>query len=251
LLTGKSALVTGASRGIGRAVASLLAAHGARVAIHFHRDESAAAAVRDDLPGEEHVLVQADLGDPEAARRLPDQAAQKFGRLDMVINNAGIYEPHPLDELDFAAWRAAWERTLAVNLHGPAHVMYGAVPHLKAAGGGHIVNISSRGAFRGEPEAPAYGASKAGLNALSQSLALALGPHGIHVVVVAPGWVATDMTREYLDGLAGDAIRAQSPFQRIATVQEVAQVVSLVVSGRADALSGGIIDVNCASHLRG
>jgi NAD(P)-dependent dehydrogenase (short-subunit alcohol dehydrogenase family) len=140
---------------------------------------------------------------------------------------------------------------VAVNLSGAAHVIHGAIPHLRAAGGGHIVNITSRGAFRGEPEAPAYGAAKAGLNALGQSLAIALAPDGIHVVAVAPGWVETDMTRDILQSPAGEAIRAQSPLRRTATPDEVAQTVLFVVSGKADALTGGIIDVNGASYLRG
>jgi 3-oxoacyl-[acyl-carrier protein] reductase len=166
------------------------------------------------------------------------------------VNNAGIYETHDIESLPADRWREIWDRTLAVNLSGPAHVIQAAVPHLTAAGGGHIVNISSRGAFRGEPEAPAYGASKAGLNSLSQSLAVALAPRGIHIVAVAPGWVLTDMTGEYLAGSQGDEIRGQSPHGRTALPAEVAEVVLMAVSGRADAVTGGIIDVNCASYLR-
>ena len=127
--------------------------------------------------------------------------------------------------------------------------MRSAVPG-RGGGGGHIVNISSRGAFRGEPDAPAYGASKAGLNSLSQIPGQALAPRNIKVVALAPGWVLTDMTRDYLEGPGGRAIREQSPMGRTATAAEIAHVVLMVVSGRADALSGGIIDINCASYLR-
>jgi NAD(P)-dependent dehydrogenase (short-subunit alcohol dehydrogenase family) len=112
------------------------------------------------------------------------------------------------------------------------------------------VNITSRGAYRGEPEAPAYGAAKAGLNSLTQSLAKALAPRNIHLVGVAPGWVLTDMTREHLAGPGGQEIRAQSPYQRTAEADEIAQVVLLALSGKANALSGSIIDVNCASYFR-
>ena len=164
-----------------------------------------------------------------------------------MVNNAGIYERHDLHD---PGWFEIWNRTLAVNLTAPALVIAGAVPHLQQSRRAHIVNISSRGAYRGEPQGPAYGASKAGLNALTQSLAQALAPRGITVVGVAPGWVLTDMTSEYLDGPEGDAIRAQSPAGRVATAAEVAAVVALAVSGRADALQGAVIDVNCASHLR-
>ena len=251
-LKGKVALVTGASRGIGRAIAVSLAEHGARVALHYRAERQAAettlAAL--DQTGGRHVLLAADLADPEAALTLADRAVAEAGRLDMVINNAGIYERHPVADSKAADWRRQWDRTLAVNLSGPAHVIHGALPHLRSAGGGHIVNISSRGAFRGEPEAPAYGASKAGLNSLSQSLAIALAPFGIHVVAIAPGWVATDMTQAYLSGPEGDAIRAQSPLGRVAAGEEIAAAVLLAVSGHCDALTGAIIDVTGASYLR-
>ena len=249
-LTGRGALVTGASRGIGKAVAEMLAGQNAQVAVHYGVDKNAATHVLEGLAGEGHVMLDADLGDPEQAARLPWRAAQELDSLDIVVNNAGIYVTHDITQVDPEHWRDYWDRTIAVNLSGPAHLLHGAVPHLEAAGGGHIINITSRGAFRGEPEAPAYGASKAGLNSLSQSLAVALAPRNIHVVAIAPGWVLTDMTKDYLEGPGGDAIRHQSPMNRTATADEIAQVVLMVVSGRANALSGGIIDVNCASYLR-
>jgi 3-oxoacyl-[acyl-carrier protein] reductase len=247
LLQGRRALVTGASRGIGRAVAAVFAENGAHVAVHYGRDRQAAETVVAELPGAGHAAVGCDLGDCGAATALPDRAGQALGGLDIVVNNAGIFALHDLTD---PGWADVWQRTLAVNLSGPAHVIAGALPWLERAGGGHIVNVSSRGAYRGEPQAPAYGASKAGLNALSQSLAQALAPRGIVVVGVAPGWVHTDMTAAYLDGPQGDGIRAQSPGGRVATAAEVAEVVLLAVSGRADALQGAVIDVNCASHLR-
>jgi len=249
-LIGKRALVTGASRGIGRAVAEILADNGARVAVHYGTDERAAAHVLQGLTGEGHVLLAADIGDPVAAGSLAGQAAEGLDGLDIVVNNAGIFVTHDIATLDQANWRRFWNRTIAVNLNGPAHVLHGAIPHLERSGGGYVVNITSRGAFRGEPAAPAYGASKAGLNSLSQSLAVALAPQNIKVVGLAPGWVLTDMTRDYLEGPGGKAIREQSPMGRTATASEVAHVVLMVVSGRADALSGGIIDINCASYLR-
>jgi NAD(P)-dependent dehydrogenase (short-subunit alcohol dehydrogenase family) len=250
VLDGRKALVTGASRGIGRAIAERLAGAGARVAVHYGSAADAAAAVLAGLPGAGHTTLGADLGVPDQARELPDRAAAALGGLDIVVNNAGIYAPHDPAGGDDADWLAVWDRTLAVNLTGPALVIRGAAPHLAAAGGGHVVDVSSRGAYRGEPTAPAYGAAKAGLNSLTQSLALALAPQGIHVVGVAPGWVESDMTRSYLSGPGGDAIRAQSPHGRVATAEEVAEVVLLAVSGQADALTGAIIDVNVASYLR-
>lgn len=250
LLKDRAILVTGANRGIGAAVAHLLAENGAAVALHYGRDEGAAQEVLKGLPGDRHILLGADLGDPAAALALPDRAAAGLGRLDGVVNNAGIYEMHDIAGLDAEAWVKAWDRTLAVNLDGPTHIIKAAIPHLEKTGGGHIVNITSRGAYRGEPEAPAYGVSKAGLNSLTQSLARALAARNIHLVGVAPGWVLTDMTRDHLAGAGGDEIRAQSPYNRTAEADEIAQVVLLALSGKSNALSGAIIDVNCASYFR-
>lgn len=250
ILEGRCALVTGASRGIGRAIARLLAQHGATVAVHFGSDEESARETLQDLAGSGHIILMADLADPAAAVELPSRCVEAFGRLDIVVNNAGIYVLHDVLAAENQEWENTWNRTLAINLTAPAMIMRSAAALMAKTGGGHMVNITSRGAFRGEPEAPAYGAAKAGLNSLTQSLALKLAPKNIHLVAVAPGFVLTDMTTAYLDGPDGDAIRAQSPLNRTATAEEVAQVVLLAVSGLADAMTGGIIDVNAGSYLR-
>lgn len=248
-LNGRHALITGASRGIGAAIARLLAAHGALVAIHYHRGETEARAVLDSLDSEGHAMMSADLANADAAASLPGQAAMALGALDIVVNNAGIYERLPQPGVDPVEWRAIWDRTLAVNLTAPALICEAAVP-LMTDRGGHIVNISSRGAVRGEPEAPAYGASKGGLNSLGGSLAIALAPLGITVVTLAPAWVLTDMTRPFLEGPEGDAIRAQYPTGRIVEPDELAWTTLLVVSGKADSLTGAVLDLTGASHLR-
>ena len=243
-------LVTGASRGIGRAIAHAFAESGDSVAVHHRSNADLAEQARDALPGEGHAVVQADIGDPDAVRRAVDAAADGLGGLDVLVNNAGVFEAHPPLTTSYGDWQAAWSRTLATNLTGAANAAFCAVPHLVNAGGGAIVNVSSRGAFRGEPECPAYGASKAGLNALGQSLALALAPQGIWVGTVAPGFVQTEMARAVLDGPGGDAVRAQSPFGRIARPEEVAAAVLWLASPEAQFSSGAIIDVNGASYLR-
>jgi len=242
--------VTGASRGIGRAVAQAFAAAGDRVAVH-HRDSAALAAeVLAGLPGAGHAVVQADLVDPEAVRRMVDQAHDALGGLDVLVNNAGVFTPHPITDVSYEEWQAAWQDTLGVNLIGAANVTWCAVHHMAGSGGGRIVNVSSRGAFRGEPGQPAYGASKAGLNAFGQSLARALAPQGIAVATVAPGFVDTDMAAAHLDGARGDEIRAQSPFDRVATAAEIAAAVLYLASPEAEWASGAILDLNGASYLR-
>jgi 3-oxoacyl-[acyl-carrier protein] reductase len=243
-------LVTGASRGIGRAIARTFADAGDRVAVHYATARDAAEEVVSSLPGEGHVTVHADMADPHAVRAAVDGAAERLGGLDVLVNNAGIFVAHPPLETSYEEWRQAWSRTLATNLTGAADATFCAIPHLIAAGGGAIVNVTSRGAFRGEPDNPAYGASKAGLNAFTQSMAVALAPQDIRVAAVAPGFVRTDMAREVLDGPAGEAVLSQSPFGRVAEPEEVASAVFWLASEGARFSSGTIIDVNGASYLR-
>jgi 3-oxoacyl-[acyl-carrier protein] reductase len=248
--SGRAVLVTGASRGIGAAVARAFAGAGDRVAVHYGARRDAADAVAAGLPGSGHVVVGADLADAEAVRRMVDKAAAGLGGLDVLVNNAGVFEPaHPIADTSYEEWRAAWERTLAINLVGPANACWCAVRHMPEAGG-RIVNVSSRGAFRGEPTHPAYGASKAGLIALGQSLARALGPRGIAVTAVAPGFVETDMAAEALAGERGAERRAESPFGRVARAEEVAAAVMFLASPQAELTSGTVLDVNGASFLR-
>ena len=249
--TGKVVLVTGASRGIGRAIARLFAEHGARVAVHYNSDRDAANETIGYLPGGPHLIVQADITDPAAVpRMIATIVDQMGGTLDIVVNNAGIYEDHPLAETTYEDWQGSWRRILDTNLTGPANVSYCAGRHMISQGSGRIVNVSSRGAFRGEPTAPAYGASKAGLNALSQSLAKYLAPFNIFVGVVAPGFVETDMAGDFLEGPEGDEIRSQSPLGRVARPEEVAYATLFLASRGSEFMTGAIIDVNGASYLR-
>jgi 3-oxoacyl-[acyl-carrier protein] reductase len=243
-------LITGASRGIGRATALAFAAQGDHVAVHHRDSADRAAAVLAELPGDGHMAVQADLTDPAQARRMVDEAAIGLDGLDVLVNNAGIYLPHPITEVSYEDWQAAWQQTLAVNLIGPANVTWSAVRHMIPRRGGRIINVSSRGAFRGEPGQPAYGASKAGLNAFGQSLAQALGAYGIAVATVAPGFVDTEMATGRVHGPDGDEVRAQSPFGRIAQPGEIAAAVVYLAAPEAEWASGTIVDLNGASYLR-
>jgi 3-oxoacyl-[acyl-carrier protein] reductase len=246
---GRAVLVTGASRGIGRAVARAFAEQGDRVAVH-HRDSAGLAAeVLAGRPGGGHTLVAADLADPDATRRMVEAAVADLGGLDVLVNNAGVYLWHPVTEVSYEQWQDMWRQTLAVNLTGAANVTWCAVQHMRHTGG-RIVNVSSRGAYRGEPRHPAYGASKAGLNAFGQSMARALAPLGISVATVAPGYVDTEMAAEDLDSARGDEIRAQSPFNRVAKPEEIAAAVVYLASDEAEWASGSVLDLNGASYLR-
>jgi 3-oxoacyl-[acyl-carrier protein] reductase len=249
-LSGKVALVTGSSRGIGREISRVLAAKGARVAVHYRADREAAQETLASLGGGPHAVFGADVADAGSARGLVEGVAREMGGIDVLVNNAGVFEAHPVPEVDYEGWQDAWSRTIATNLIGPANLSFLAVRIMMGRGGGRVVNVSSRGAFRGEPETPAYGASKAALNAMSQSMAQALAPYGVFFYVVAPGFVETDMANPLLRGPMGDDIRSQSPLGRVATPEEVARTVAFLASEAPDFMTGAIVDVNGASYLR-
>ena len=246
--SGRAVLVTGASRGIGAAVARAFAGQGDRVAVHFGASRDAAELVLASLPGQGHVLAPADIADPDAVRAMVDAAAGALGGIDVLVNNAGIFTPHPVGATTYQQWQDGWASTLRINLVGAANAAWCALQHMPD--GGRIVNVGSRGAFRGEPDQPAYAASKAGMAAFGQSLAQALGSRRIAVTTVAPGFVDTEMAVSRMSGEEGDRTRAQSPMGRIATVDDVAAAVLWLASPAAEFATGTVLDVNGASHLR-
>jgi len=241
-----TALVTGASGGIGAAICHAMAKRGARIILHYRSGQAAAEATQRALPGEGHSLLQADLADPAQPAQLWQDLAAR-GRVDVLVNNAGIFPDHPPLTTDYAQWTSTWQQTLTTNLLGPAHLSFCAARSMAQQGGGRIVNVSSRGAFRGEPGAPAYAASKAGLNAFSQSLAKALAPRGVYVFVVAPGWVSTPRVARVIQD---KALLADQPLGRAALAEEVAQVVTFCALDAPASMTGAIVDVNGASYLR-
>jgi 3-oxoacyl-[acyl-carrier protein] reductase len=246
----KVVLVTGASRGLGKAIANAFALMEARVIIHYAVNEDAASMVMDQLPGGPHLKVQADLGVSEDIEQMVKEVLLVYGKIDILINNAGIFEEHKVPFTDFEDWKKVWDRTIAVNLSGAACLCHLVAQQMIRQGGGKIVNITSRGAFRGEPDHPAYGASKSGLNSLSQSLAQALAPHNIHVFALAPGWIDTDMAAAGLQSHRREEILKQSPMLRVAQPEEIANAVVWLASEGMEFATGTILDMNGASYLR-
>ncbi|GAA1902828.1 3-oxoacyl-ACP reductase FabG [Streptomyces sodiiphilus] len=248
---GRRVLVSGASRGLGRALARAFAGNGDTVAVHWGSRRAEAEATLESLPGGGHVLLGADLRDPAQAAGLVADAADALGGLDVLVNNAAVNTPHPPAETGFDEWVDAWRQHTEVNLLGTAHLSHRAAERMIRQGrGGRIVNIGSRGAFRGEPGHPAYGATKAAVHALGQSLAVALAPHRIAVASVAPGFFATERVAPRLAGPGGEAIAAQSPFGRVAGPEEIAAAVLWLASPEAEWSSGAVLDLNGASYLR-
>lgn len=247
---GKHVLVTGGSRGIGKATAMAFAKKGAKVGINYRNNDEVAQQTLAALPGEGHLLFKKDISQKAETGSLIDDFVNVYGKLDVLVNNAGISIFHEVDKVDFEHWTNAWEKTFETNLFAVANLCYWGAKAMMKTGGGHIVNVSSRGAFRGEPTKPAYGASKAALNAMSQSLAKKLAPHKIYVGVVAPGFTETEMAKETLTPAERENLLRESPFKRMAQPEEVAHAILFLASDGAAYSSGTIIDVNGASYLR-
>ena len=249
--TGKTVLITGGSRGIGKACAKQFASLNADVIITYNTDHDTAERTLTGLAhGGDHGLYQLDQSQPKNVERFFNKVLQHYPIIDVLVNNAGIYIEHKINEVTYDEWLQSWEDTIGTNLNGVANLCFFASRHMIHNGEGKIINISSRGAFRGEPDHPAYAASKAGLNAMSQSLAVSLAPHNVSVHIIAPGFVETDMTADLLNSEAGKAIKSQSPYNRVATAEEVARLAAMYASPGMEFTTAGIIDVNGASYLR-
>jgi len=210
--------------------------------------------------GDENIaLFQCDLSSAESLTSLFDRALSHFGKIDVFIHSAGVYEEQePVEGLDVPTFMAQWRRIMDLNLTGVAHLMALASkyfanripPTSPSTPQAAIIAIGSRGAYRGEPNAWAYGSSKAALHALIQSAAITLGPHGVVCAGVAPGFTNTPMAEASLSGKSGEAIMKQSPWGRVALPEEVAHVVECVARFWDTAfVSGTIVDVNGASYV--
>lgn len=246
--TRRGVLVTGSSRGIGRAIALAFAQAGDRVTINYRGNREAAEELAAQLPGEGHLVVGADLADPAAVQRMVEEVAEAFGGIDVLVNNAGVANHHPILETSYEEWQSAWRSILDLNVAGYTNTTWCAVRHMGP--GSRIINVTSRAAFRPLADQPAYSASKAAMNSFTQAMAAALGSRGISVTAVAPGPVATDMGTAFLETPAGKAVLAMSPFNRIAEPEEIAAAVSYLASPEAEWASGTVIDLNGAASFR-
>ncbi|HXZ01333.1 MAG TPA: SDR family oxidoreductase [Stellaceae bacterium] len=246
----KVVLVTGGAGGIGAAIVRAVASAGADVVLH---DISArgAAAVQRSLGSERCRVVEADLAVTDAIPRLWEQAVSWRGHIDVLVNNAGIYEAaEPGGE--FAAWNAAWHRTLAVNLVAPAHLCREAIRHFQKRGGGIIINIASRAAFRGDgPDFMNYAASKGGMIAMTRTIARGFARDNITAFAVAPGVVNTSFNDEMFRRYGGyDAAIKETPLGAPAEPEDIANFVLFLASGAARHATGATIDINGASYVR-
>jgi NAD(P)-dependent dehydrogenase (short-subunit alcohol dehydrogenase family) len=248
-LSGTAALVTGASSGIGEAISQELGSCGARVAVHYNSGEERARAIAKGCgPGCE--VFGADLSDPRAASDLFKTVAGTFGKVDLLVNNAGIFIPaHP--EAGYDDWMGTWNSTIAVNLTSAGVLCREAIVHFMNNGGGRIVNISSRAAFRGETaDYLAYAASKGGMISLSRSIARSFGKQGIKSFSIAPGYVRTPMTDEYLDLHEDEMIESELALGEMTSPGDIAPLVAFMASGRLDHATGCTIDINGGSYIR-
>jgi 3-oxoacyl-[acyl-carrier protein] reductase len=247
-LSNTSALVTGASRGIGAAVASAMGKAGAKIAIHYRDQRERATALAEQI-GASAEVFQADLSKAEECVALWQAVCARFGRVNTLVNNAGVAISSPLESAT-EDWLAGWDTTMAVNLRAPAILSRLAIEHFLEGGGGRIINISSRAAFRGDqPPYLAYAASKGGLVALTRSIARGFGKAGILAFNVAPGFTRTDMAQDFLDQYGEDYATSDIALQRLTEPDDVAPFVVFLASGLGDHSTGCTIDINAGSYV--
>jgi 3-oxoacyl-[acyl-carrier protein] reductase len=249
-LKDRVALVTGGSRGIGRAVVELFASYGAHVVVNYVRDESAATATVNlaQSHGVNALAIQADISQLDQAEQLLQQTVEHFGRIDFLICNAGIWEGAPVEEIS----EELWNKTLEINLKGTWSVCRAAVPLMKKQRFGRIVIVSSTAGQRGEANVSNYAASKGGQISFTKSLAPELGGFGINVNCVAPGWVDTEMTTDALsDPATHESITKIIPLGRVATPEEIAGPIVFLCSAWANHITGEVLNVNGGSVLCG
>ena len=247
-LSGKTVLVTGASRGIGKAIAQMMGEAGAQVILHYNKNRDAAEALAREI-GHDSLCLQANLADPEACVTLFEEAVARVGHLDVLVNNAGISISMPL-ETPVSTWFKDWTEVMAVNLMSVELLCRKAIMHFQEGKGGRIINIASRAAFRGdETNYMTYAASKGGMVALTKSIARAFGKDNITAFLIAPGFTRTDMAQEFIDIYGEGHAVNNLALNRMTEPEDIAPLVVLLASGLADHATGTSIDINAGSYV--
>lgn len=248
-LSGLNILVTGASRGIGKALATKLAEAGATIAVHYNKNVRDAENLAHIL-GNESKAFQADLSKQDEAAKLFERVILEMGSIEVLINNAGVAKSAAMDAKD-DDWIASWDETMMVNLTSAGILCKKAVQHfLERKAAGRIINIASRAAFRGdEAEYIAYAASKAGLVSLTRSIARSYGKDGVKTFVIAPGFVRTDMSQEFMQQYGEEHAKGDIALERLTEPKDIAPLVTFIASGMADHATGATFDVNAGSYL--
>ena len=245
-LSGKVILITGASRGIGRETAVRMAEAGALLGLNYNSGAAEAQTLVDEVGPDRAIAIRADMANPADVAAMIDAISKRFGRLDVLVNNAAIFAFNPFDGDDYETWQRGWHRTFDVNVFGAANAAFLAMRIMRGHGGGKIINVASRAAFRGETEFADYGASKAALVNFTRSIARACAKDNIVASCVAPGFIETEMARSELEAHYEDIVN-QIPLRRVGTVDDVAAVILFLASPMADYLNGVTIDINGGS----
>jgi len=252
-LTGKVALVSGASKGIGAAIARSILTAGGSVIIHYSSDRAGAEETGRDFPDDRKLLIKADLHNLDAAQSLWRQSVDWKGKVDVFINNAAVMLENGSIDADDETWDEVWDETLQVNVLASARLLRDAVRHFRGNGGGTIVSMSSWAAQRGSgnPGAFAYGASKAAVKALTQSIARTYARENVLAYIIAPGLVHTQMAEVFVNSQGGkEKIFEGLAMGEWAEPRELGELVAFLASGKARYLSGATLDFNGASYIR-
>ncbi len=252
-LEGKTILVTGASKGIGTAIAHAVAREGANVVLHYGSDRAGAEAVAESIPAERRCMMQADFSEPTAADSIWEQAIAWKGQVDVLVTNAAVMRLAGGIEAADSEWDEVWSEALRVNLLAPARLMRNAVRSWEKAGGGILICIGSWAATRGSsnPESIAYAAAKSGITAAAKTIARAYATKNILTYVVAPGVVRTRMSVDFAESFGGEeAVTAGLQMKEWVPPSDLGELVAFLATGRCRHLTGATIDVNGASYVR-
>ena len=248
-LKGQNILVTGASQGIGRAMARELMAKGARVVVHYNSHRQAALDLIAEYPQTESIALQAAMDQPGEVAKLFEQSLRRLGRLHTLIVNAGIFPPHKVSG-DTDAWWEVWKRTLAVNLDAAGLLTKLGITHFRETGGGRFIYIGSRAAFRGETEDfLAYAASKGGLTSLARSVARSFGKDRITSFTIAPGFTRTAMAEPFIAAYGEETLLNEISLPELTLPEDISPLAAFICSGAMDHATGTVIDINAGSYM--